>query len=256
MSPPYYIRIDYMREHPNHKPFVDAVGTWYPPKSLGTNEMIGGGVSGLYWYCDGRAITQVAYLPGNCPHFKTFSVYHHKGIFWASKCDATTVQVGDGDEGDQNLEDALEGEGEGWHHLSFDYEDEDAEQQTYSSHVTNAGQHGRLRTQRPDQTWPKMLLPEHYHAPESSRTSAEYHQYGGLTGELPLFLALIAFSVDANLVHWALPACFQNEKWRTHNANHVRQDGRGMVVRVYCVPGGDATELMNYENGVWGKYFN
>ena len=34
------------------------------------------------------------------------------------------------------------------------------------------------------------------------------------------------------------------------------QDGRGMVVRVYCVPGGDTAELMNYENGVWGKYFN
>ena len=29
------------------------------------------------------------------------------------------------------------------------------------------------------------------------------------------------------------------------------QDGHGMVVRVY---GG--AELENYENGIWGKYFN
>jgi hypothetical protein len=72
-------------------------------------------------------------------------------------------------------------------------------QQTYSSYITNAGEHNRLRTQRSNQTWPKMLLPKHYHAPEPSRTSDEYHQYGGLTGELPLFLALIAFSVDANM---------------------------------------------------------
>jgi len=214
-----------MREHPNHKPFVDAVGTWYPPKSLGMNQMIGGGVSGLYWYCDGNTIFQVAYLPDNCPHFKTFSVYHHKGIFWASKCDATAVQVGDGDDDtrDQDSEDAPEGEDEGWHLLSFDYEDEDDEQQTYSSHVTNAGEQGRLRTQRPNQTWPKMLLPEHYHASEASRTSAEYLQYGGLTGELPLFLALVAFSIDANSVRLALENCFRDRSWRTHNVNHVRE---------------------------------
>ena len=214
-----------MREHPSHKPFVDAVGTWYPPKPLGTNQLIGGGVSGLYWYCNGNFISQVAYLPGNCLHFKTFSVYHYKGIFWASKCDATAVQVGDGDgnTGYQGSKDAPGGGGEGWHLLSFDYESEDDEQQTYSSHITNAGEHDRLRTQRPDQTWPNMLLPEHYHAPESSRTSAEYHQYGGLTGELPLFLALIAFSVDANHVHWALGACFRNDIWETHNIDHVRK---------------------------------
>jgi hypothetical protein len=214
-----------MRENPSHKPFVDAVGTWYPPKSLGKNQLIGGGVSGLYWYCDGRSIYQVAYLPDNCPHFKTFSVYHHKGIFWASKCDATAVQVGDGDDdtADQDSEDAPEGEDEGWHLLSFDYEDEDDVQQSYSSHVTNAGEHDRLRTQRPNQTWPKMLLPMHYHAPESSRTKDEHHQYGGLTGELPLLLALIAFSVDPNYVHQVLQACFQNERWMTHGVDHVRK---------------------------------
>ena len=187
--------------------------------------MIGGGVSGLYWYCDGQSIYHVAYLPDHCPHFKTFSVYHHKGIFWASRCDATAVQVGDGDDGtvDQDSEDAPEGEDEGWHLLSFDYEDEDGMQQSYSSHITNAGEHDRLRTQRPNQTWPKMLLPMHYHAPESSRTKDEHHQYGGLTGELPLLLALIAFSVDANHVHPLLPVCFQNGRWMTHGVDHVRK---------------------------------
>jgi hypothetical protein len=215
----YYFRIDYMREHPSHVPLVDALGAWHPPKSLGGNELIGGGVSGLYWYCDRQSISQVPYLPDNCPHFKTFSVYYHNGIFWASRCDATAVQVGDGDgdTGDQDPEDALEGEGEGWHHLSFDHEG----QPTYSSYVTNAGQHSRLRTQRPDQTWPKMLLPEHYHAPLPSRTVNP--QYGGLAGELPLFLALIAFSVDAKNVHWALQTCFRDQSWRTHDINHVRE---------------------------------
>ena len=224
-QPLYYFRIDYIREHPSHKPLVDAVGTWYPPKSRGMNQMIGGGVSGLYWYCNGHSISQVAYLPDNCPHFKTFSVYHHKGIFWASRCDATAVQVGDGDHDTayQDPGDVPEGEDEGWHLLSFDYEDEENEQQTYSSYITNAGQHNRLRTQRSNQTWPRMLLPNHYHAPEPSRTNDEYLQYGGLTGELPLFLALIAFSVDADFVGWALHTCFREQSWRTHNIDHVRK---------------------------------
>jgi hypothetical protein len=219
----YYFRIDYMREHPGRVSFVDAVGARYPPKTLGGNQLIGGGVSGLYWYCDGQSISQVPYLPDNCSHFKTFSVYYYNGTFWASRCDATAVQVGDGDgdTGDQVPEGALEGEGEGWHHLSFNYVDDDDGQQTYSSYVTNAGEHSRLRTQRPDQTWPKMLLPEHYHAPESSRTV--YPQYGGLTGELPLFLALIAFSIDANVLHWVLQICFQDGSWRTHDFDHGRK---------------------------------
>ena len=34
------------------------------------------------------------------------------------------------------------------------------------------------------------------------------------------------------------------------------QDGRGMVVRVYCSPESDAAELESYENGDLGKYFN
>ena len=223
--PPYYFRIDSMQEHPSHKLFVDAVGTWYPPKSLGMNQLIGGGISGLYWYCDGLSVSQAAYIPSNCPHFKTFSVYYCKGIFWVSKCDATAVQVGDGDNdiGDRDLRDAPEGEDEGWHLLSFDYGHEDYGEQTYSSHITNAGEHDRLRTQRPDQIWPGMLLPERYHAPESSRTSAGNHQYGGLTGELPLFLALIAFSVDASCVGWALQNCFQNQSWGAHNVNYVRE---------------------------------
>ena len=34
------------------------------------------------------------------------------------------------------------------------------------------------------------------------------------------------------------------------------QDGRGMVVRVYYLPERGATELTDYENGDWGKYFN
>jgi hypothetical protein len=34
------------------------------------------------------------------------------------------------------------------------------------------------------------------------------------------------------------------------------EDGRGMVVRVYCPPGRDPIELESYEIGLYGKYFN
>lgn len=217
--------------------------------------MVEGGISGQFWYCDGIFMRQVAHVPPDCVLFKMFSVYHHEGIIWAAKGDAIARKIGDGDDDTQDEvtddEEAPGGEDEGWHRLSFDHDDE----QTYSSHITNAGQNTRLRTQRPDQTWPKMLLPESYHAPEASRTSAQYTQYGGLTGELPLFLALIAFSVPPAHVEWVFKNCFQSAIWRAHSGDHIREDGRGMVVRVYSLPG-RTEELEYYENGAWGKYFN
>jgi hypothetical protein len=203
-----------MREDPEHTPRVDPSGRWLPPRSLGGNKLIGGNASGKYWHCTGNSIIPAEgnKLPLGCYHFKTFSVYYDHGTFWSTRGDASTNLIG---AGDSNKESGT-GHCEDWRCLTFDYD-----APTYASHLTNAGEYYRLRTQRLDQDWPRMLLPEHYHALSSSHT--EYQQYGGLTGELPLFLALIAFSVDATYVHWALQACFQDESWTTHDLNHVRR---------------------------------
>jgi hypothetical protein len=69
-----------------------------------------------------------------------------------------------------------------------------------------------LRVQRRDQAWPRLLLPDIYHTP----TLTPHQQYGGLTGELPIFLALIAFSTSRDWLPNVLPTVFQNGAWVLH----------------------------------------
>ena len=97
-----------------------------------------------------------------------------------------------------------------------------------------------------------MLLPEQFHAPTECLTT--YQQYGGLAGELPIFLGLIAFSIRTNAVGYAFQICFRGGARNTHNFPHGRKcptlfllsfahtvsyigvDRRGMVVRVWSRP--------------------
>lgn len=208
--------------------------------------MVGGNDSGKYWHCRGEDIIQAEgnALPKECYPFKTFSVYYDDGTFWITRGDASTQLIG---AGDSNKESGT-GHGEDWRRLTFEHDGP-----TYASHLTNAGTNPRLRTQRPDQDWPRMLLPEQYHALPSFHTA--YRQYGGLAGELPLFLALMAFSADVSYVGWVFHACFINGIWGTHHETHGRIDKRGMVVRVYCAPDRGEDELRAFENGQYGKYF-
>ena len=210
-----------MQEGPEHTPCVDSSGTWFPPRSVGGNKLIGGNHSGKYWHCTGDFIIPVegTELPQGCYPFKTFSVYYDYGTFWVTRGDASTQLIGAGD----NNKESGTGHGEDWHRLTFEYD-----APTYASHLTNAGENFRLRTQRPDQDWPRMLLPEHYHAPLSSHT--ECQRYGGLAGELPLFLALIAFSVDVSYVGWVFPFCFANGVWGTHYRTHGRKQSASFVL--------------------------
>ncbi|KAL1593786.1 hypothetical protein SLS60_010518 [Paraconiothyrium brasiliense] len=70
------------------------------------------------------------------------------------------------------------------------------------------------------------------------------HQgYGGLKGDLAIFLALIALSMDPRV-------------------KHGRTNQRGVVVYVYMVPStwdstsrSTAKELERYQDGVYGKYY-
>lgn len=157
--------------------------------------------------------------------------------------------------------------GEAWQPLSFEHSNRD-----YSSFLTNAGQYATLRIQRTDQEWPRMLLPDIHHTP--SRTP--YMQYGGLTGELPIFLALIAHSTSREWLPSVLPTVFTGGQWRVHPHQFPRKIGcdhigykpltaagtneRGVVVHVWACPStyaqGSANELEQYENGNLGKYFN
>lgn len=247
MSPPYYFRVDHMQEHPNHPPCCDTKGKWVPPRSKGGNILAAGDDSGKYWYCDGQFIHPVPALPEGSEEFKTYSLYYDEGDFWIFEGDASAELIALGD--DNSEENTADGADSDWHHLSFDHEE-----QSCTSYLTNAGQNPRLRTQRPDQTWPQMLLPEQFHAPAAYQTT--YQQYGGLTGELPIFLGLMAFSIRTNAVGYAFQICFREGAWNTHNFPHGRADRRGMVVRVWSPPGAEPTDLEHFETGLLGRYFN
>lgn len=104
-------------------------------------------------------------------------------------------------------------ESESWRPLRFDYDEVD-----YSSFVTSAGKHPQLRVQRPDQTWPAMLLPDIYHAYDRVKDP----RYGGLIGEMGIFLALIALSMpQEHLVH-VLPSMYSAGSWRNHEHRYPR----------------------------------
>jgi len=174
----------------------------------------------------------IATLPTGATDFRTYSIYFHQG-FWISDCDASLIT-----------------EANPWHKLSFEHHPNNL-----SSHLTIAGTQQVLRTQRPEQGWPRMLLPDIYHAPEGS-WAADGSQYGGLTGELPILLALIVFSVSKNNAEVVISNCFSQNEFQVHNQNNGRVNERGMVVRVWTCPGRTADELKAFEDGNLGNYFN
>lgn len=85
-------------------------------------------------------------------------------------------------------------------------------QHGYRSFASPDGSQIRLQTQRPDQAWwARRLLPEAYWAPNRSWTHVQNR--GGLVGELPLLLALVAFSVPSVSLEAVFTDCFEDGQW-------------------------------------------
>jgi hypothetical protein len=63
-----------------------------------------------------------------------------------------------------------------------------------------------------------MLLPTIYHSPTHSAAG-----FGGLTGELAIFLALIAFCMKPDRLSTELPKLTEMGRWGTHDYPHGRE---------------------------------
>jgi hypothetical protein len=111
---------------------------------------------------------------------------------------------------------------ETWHHLTFDWDPTN-----YSSALTNAGSERTLRIQNSNSHWPRMLLPDIYHGPHYISPG-----YGGLTGDLPIFLALIAFSMRPERLQSELPRMMQRGEWGTHSRSHGRMFAISHLVKM------------------------
>jgi hypothetical protein len=192
--PPFFFEIDEITESGLAAPNVDIHGNWMPSTDQNANVTFTAGatVSGKSWFCDKLRIYETP-RPQAAQLYKTFSVYYSGGVgFWILKGDARQPPDDDG-----------------WHGLQFNYYNGD-----YSSYLTNAGQYPTLNLQPQDQDWADLLLPNTYH---THRAATSTH-YGGLTGELPIFLALMAFSTSRDYLPGVLPFTLNNGVWvSTHN---------------------------------------
>ena len=175
----------------------DQFGRWIPSTNPGTNILVGGGISGQQWYCNGHYMQEVPELLTGFSKYSTHSMYFSAGFgYWVLRGDPTTST-----------------ELESWQPLRFDFDDS-----YYSSFVTSAGKNPQLRVQRPDQKWPAMLLPDIYHAYD--RTEDPNH--GGLTGEMGVFLALIALSMPQKYLALTLPTMYTEGSWKVHGHQFPR----------------------------------
>jgi hypothetical protein len=64
-----------------------------------------------------------------------------------------------------------------------------------------------------------MLLPDIYQVPPTPTPEG----YGGLKGELPLLLALIAFSMSKKDLQKYLNRMYEGGRWQVHGLPHGRE---------------------------------
>jgi len=224
---------------------------------LGAHIRVNEGVAGIWWCCASENIRAISPgLPSGAKSFSTYSVYYGSNCgFDILRGDATNPPSD-----------------EAWLPLRFDYDINS------SSYITNAGAESTLQWIQPYQIWPHMLFPDIYLPSISERAQSYFQTSGGLRGDLPLFLALLAFSTPPDgLAQW-IPAMFQQGRWKTHynspkgrrsfSSQRPNRDWfffigfhcRGVVVYVYTGPsqwGNSWTvdDLRRYENGYYGHFY-
>jgi hypothetical protein len=155
-------------------------------------------------------------LPPNAEVHKTYSMYWERAIIWTVNYDATLEHFGNGMEsnppkepleqleppprvmnmsGFQIRSSASSDVGESdedheyrddWAPLKFDHREQDL-----LSYAGRRQPHSRLRVRRSDQDWPQKLLPDTCSAQETSDDPS----HGGLIGELPLLIGLMALAI-------------------------------------------------------------
>ncbi|KAI6914885.1 hypothetical protein D0869_03454 [Hortaea werneckii] len=268
MAPAFFFTVGVMVPDPNRTPRVSSGATggrWMPPKAMGGN--IRG--TSLNFKHDGRRTAIVPALPSNLREYKCYSVYHDHAFLWTVDYDATAERVGDGrdttaangngngndssDEDNSSSEssdDEEEEERPDWSTMSFSLGS------SYTSYAGQRQQQQRLHCRRHDQLWATQLFTDIYTAQQENRNP----QYGGLNGELPLLIALLALTMPPQCLPQYLPQCMGNT-WNVYPPNTFPRgcgwiDRRGLVVRVLYDPATmSITELRALEIGNYGCIF-
>ncbi|KAK4565845.1 hypothetical protein LTR86_003694 [Recurvomyces mirabilis] len=243
---------------------VTSRGRWLPPQRQGYN--LQAEQTTLFFF-NGSTTEPRQNLTGDIHIYRIyrqFSVYHDHAYFWCVEKDAIAQQIGNGldnsahrgeqyqdEEEDSSAEEEEGGRSDSadapddWSKLSFDHIDRGR------SYAGVDKEYQDLAVIQEDSHWPDQLLPDTYGADERTDTPRR----GGLVGDLPLLIALMAFSLPPNDVTAYLPPCIASPSWRVYGPNQFSRGAgwrnqRGIVVKVYY--DSDLVteeELSEYEDG-------
>lgn len=249
MAPEFCFTVKEMRPHSEVVDVVDGQGVWHPPQAQGHNVVSG---TTQAFRCNGTSIEPIplSRIPPDTTTalYGTSSVYVYQDAFHIVNYDATQYAVGTGvDEPPSPSPTSLSRSTSPLEHLSvpqprqtpIQVQQQRIQQQVqqqqqsathnlpswarlrfqhlparhaFRSFATPEGTAIRLQTQRPDQAWwARRLLPEAYWAPNKAWTHVQ--EKGGLVGELPLLMALVAFSVPTLYLETVFTECFADGSW-------------------------------------------
>ncbi|KAK1060889.1 hypothetical protein LTR74_011465 [Friedmanniomyces endolithicus] len=240
-----------MAPNPEARPRIFPNNRWKPPKRLGNNWR---GPATTYYHDGQNTTVHLGGLPTTAQRYNQYSVYHDHAYIWAVDFDASQEKVGDGrDDSADRVEPEVERqEGEvdnhDWETLTFH------ELSQYRSYAGLRLELQHLRLRSSTQIWPDQILPDTYRATQST----PHQGYGGLVGELPLLISLMALALPPSFVPTGLPSCMANP-WRVYPVLQIARGlgwlhRRGLVVTVFYDTNTTTTQqdLYHYERGTDG----
>lgn len=223
-QPSYYFTIKEMRRKENAPKRYSKRGWFLPPKALGHNV-----VESIEHFHHLAGLTTVTTsIPNEAETHGTYSIYVYNATIWTVNYDAINRPVHDGDDRSESSGCSLDDDDSSdvqQESTPFDYPpdiqmDEDSPYQddwvsmsfnhhdNHVSYVSRRMQNWRLCVKRSDQDWATLILPDPYMAQHT--TDNPHH--GGLIGDLPLLIGLVALAVEVNDVSTALPEVM-SERW-------------------------------------------
>lgn len=213
-----------------------AGGHWLPPRALGTNRLSPSlGCGRWYRYTHGHEPVPVP-LPSGTHHYRTASLYYTRATIYLVPYDATQNQVGDGTPGPEQDEDTTSSDDtesesgrnyQDWRELGFHWQSNPPLLNSVSRATYDGPRQSMCLHHQGQQQWIRQLLPDRYR-PTQPASPATHPPTGGLIGDLPILIGLIALSVHPDHVDDAVRYCMHGPSWRPYP--HLRDLQREYLV--------------------------
>ena len=239
--PKFYFSVSTLVSSQNLQSRHNLSGRWLPPRPMGSNLRQGDQV----WYEFQSGVTKRAETPPSSTArlYKTFSFYYNDGTIFMYPADASVGQVGDGsgnwglperssvaqahtsgyqrsgerdddeyetDDDSIDSDDGDENRLEDWRELSFTKASRNG---TTTYRAAFRGSESSLVALEPCQSL-EELLPGRYLKPRAEISGADDVQT--LAGELPILIALIAFSAPSSSIATVLQNSLGQYFYRSH----------------------------------------